>query len=81
MTQFRHIVFMQEPESGSIPDQFLSGEISSSEIVDYLAQWDFGEGEISDTPGNGTSDSTERVGDYLLSWNSRLWYVGLSAIE
>lgn len=78
--QYCNIVFIQEPDG--MVTKFFENEIDSEEMVDYLAQWDFGgESEHSlnltnDEPW-GTDDDCENVGDYILSYNTRLWYVGL----
>lgn len=51
--------------------------------VEYLALWDTGDGGDTGNPApaRGTLDSWAEVGDYALSWNERMGYVGLERIE
>lgn len=79
MTQYSHIVFMQDSEGHDVIDRMDTE--SPEEIVDYLAQWDYGDDyDVRDTPSAGEWDDTMVVGEYLLTWNSRLGYVGLERI-
>lgn len=59
-------------------------QISSSEdeivILEYLKQWDYGkdsEYDLSDTILAGTKDTVKYYGEYVLSYNTALDYVGL----
>lgn len=46
--------------------------------IDYLAQWDDGSNEdIHDGIGAGPADDIHEHGDYVLTWNLGLGYVGL----
>lgn len=77
---YANIVFMQEPEADSIAAQWLGneGNISDSDLVEYLAQWDYGErDDISDRAPWGTADDTFKLDGYVVSYNRALNYVGL----
>ena len=80
MQQYCNIVFIQERDE--MVDKFLSGEIDSISIVNYLGQWDNGpESEhdlsLSKEEPWGSTDYVERVEEYILTYNTRLWYAGL----
>jgi len=56
------------------------------DVVDYLAQWDYGEettqaalenGYVYDEPGEGTNDRVMMSGDYALVVNPHVGYVSL----
>lgn len=59
-------------------------EESVNNALDYLLQWDYGDGEVSDQSSAGSSDWRETVtrGDrtYLLTYNVGLGYIGLEEI-
>ena len=53
------------------------------ESVDYLSQWDYGkesEYDLMDNPPYGTSDYTEQIEEYVLSYNLGLGYMALCRI-
>ena len=53
------------------------------ESIDYLSQWDYGkesEYDLMDNPPYGTSDYTEQIEEYVLSYNLRLGYMALCRI-
>lgn len=71
------VVFMQGEEYSDIADMGLD------EMVDYLSQWDYGdETDAAHTHEHehlwGSADAVTVVGEYVLSQNHRLGYVGLS---
>ncbi len=49
-------------------------------VIDYLAQWDMGEGEFTKGKPWGSSDRLYRHGDYILTWNRGLSYISLNRI-
>ncbi len=84
--EYCSIVFMHdyEDESGLIP-RFFDNEITESEMIDYLAQWDCGaESEYLKVPTDetpwGLKDNTFPHEDYILAWNTGLAYVSLTRI-
>jgi hypothetical protein len=91
MTRYAHIVFMQgddydEWEAIMYPDRepgYLPLPRGHDAAVEYLAQWDNGdEAEVWDTDTDngkpwGTADYTYEQGEYVMSWNPPLGYVGL----
>ena len=73
---FQRIVFLQGDEAIE-PINILNNE-GKDAAINYLAQWDMGDrGEVMDELAAGSSDSTYEAGDYLLSWNTGLEYIGL----
>lgn len=75
---YQHVVFMQGEEAG---EAFKMLNSSGEEaVIDYLAQWDYGEGEIAGMTGAGRNDDTYRSGKYLLSWNENFDYIGLEKV-
>lgn len=49
----------------------------TAETVEYLTQWETGEGEIRDETAAGSADDFATVGNYRLTWNLGLSYIGL----
>ena len=50
-------------------------------VIDYLAQWHYpGEHMTRDEPGAGRSDTVYTSGDYILTYNQGLEYVGLEYV-
>ena len=82
------IVFVQDDEADE-PLNILrdNGEEAT---IEYLAQWDYGDetqfasevnGHTYSSPADcaGTHDTVSIVGDYALTYNLRIGYVGLCA--
>lgn len=78
MKSYQSIVFMQGEESDKVL-RLLDGE-GIAAAIDYLSQWDMGDGETSDKPSRGTHDNYKQVGDFLLTWNEGLGYIGLERV-
>lgn len=77
--QYQRIVFMQGDEADE-PLRILD-EQGEESAIEYLSQWDYGEGEVFDDPSSGTDDDVYETGDgYRLSYNTRLGYIGLESI-
>ena len=91
-TRYARIVFLQGEEADEVLDKLERWEGGNSVVyhghtdetvaaaVEHLAQWDFGdesEHDVHDEPAAGPHDRTETVGDYVMSWNLGLSYVGL----
>ena len=79
-----NVVFLQGDEADR-PLRIL-GELGHVDVVDYLAQWDYGEettqaalenGYVYDEPGQGTNDRVMMSGDYALVVNPHVGYVSL----
>jgi hypothetical protein len=89
MVQYANIVFMQGDEGRELVDSLCQVEgvvahgataESITQTIEYLAQWDFGtesEYDIREEIGAGTHDTTVEEGEYVLTWNLGLGYVGL----
>lgn len=90
MTKYANIVFMQDEEGREVVDKLchVDGGVvaygptdqSITEAIAYLAQWDYGtesEHDIREDIGAGTHDTTVEEGEYVLTWNLGLGYVGL----
>ena len=74
--RYERIVFMQ----GEDADEALAilDEQGRCAAIDYLCQWDCGDGgDIHDEPGNGSSDHVYRKDGYRLSYNPAIGYIGL----
>lgn len=77
--KYQEIIFAQSDDADE-PLQILNDD-GPAAAVDYLAQWDNGDdGEVRDEMSAGSSDGTEEVGEYLLTYNTRLGYIGLERI-
>lgn len=74
--KYREIIFLQcleqDPELQTMLD-----ERNEPAMLEYLKQWDYGEGEIRDKASHGTDDYTYFDEGYLLSYNPGLGYIGL----
>ena len=74
------IVFLQNSQDAEEPLQILENQ-GEEAAIKYLSQWDYG-GENEHSPTEdapwGSSDKTFEQGDYVLSWNSGLGYIGLA---
>ena len=74
------IVFLQGEEAYEALD--LLDREGEAAAMSHLTQWDFG-GESEHSPTThpwGTADATFRDGEYVLSYNTRLGYIGLCRI-
>lgn len=81
MKKYASIVFMQGDEANE-PLAILD-EKGPKEAINFLAQWDFGtesEHDVRENIGNGTYDHIARFGDFILTWNRSLNYIGLTRI-
>ena len=77
--KYANIVFVRDSEADE-PLEILNN-LGVGAAVEYLAQWDFNEyWDISDGPGMGTSDRSAEHNGYLLTYNTRLGYIGLEKI-
>lgn len=75
--KYYEIVFLQG-EHAEEPLKILDDK-GEDAAVKYLAQWDYG-AEMEHTPEEqpwGADDETFEKDDYVMSWNSRLGYIGL----
>lgn len=77
--QFARIVFMQGEEAIEALDLWNYDE---EKALDYLCQWDNGidSEEVFDYPSAGQSDYWKDVGNYRITWNNRIGYIGLERI-
>lgn len=80
MKQYVEIAFFQGDDAEE-PLAILE-ERGEQACLDYCADWDYGDSAYaSDTPPWGTDDDLYRDGDYILSYNARIGYVGLCRVE
>lgn len=80
MRRYFQIVFMQGDEAAEVlPIIEHQGELAA---IDFLSQWDFGpESQHTAEPAPwGSGDRLYRSGQYILSYNTRLGYVGLCRV-
>ena len=80
MATYQSIVFIQGDEANE-PLDILDRD-GTAAAVEYLKQWDYGDSpEPQKSSSAGTSDWQERHGDYLLTWNARVGYIGLERVR
>lgn len=80
MIAYRHIVFMQGEEAYEVLD--LLHEEGVEACIDHLAEWDNGDGEVSENPPWGTRDELQYGRDgYVLSYNTYVGSVSLTCEE
>lgn len=87
---FARIVFMDGDEGREVVDRLcrVDGVVAYGatretveHAIDYLSQWDYGdEQELVEMLSHGTLDDVVEHGDYILSWNLGLGYVGLERV-
>ena len=77
--QYRSIVFVQGDEAKHPLD--LLGD-DHDKALDYLLQWDYGDGEIYNVPPWGKSDTIlyQCQEKYVISYNRHLDYISLTEI-
>ena len=75
---FQRIVFAQGDDAIE-PLEILDNQ-GDDAAIEYLSQWDTGEGQVSEKPSNGSSDYVVEKDGYRLSYNLRLGYIGLERI-
>jgi len=74
---YQQIVFAQGDDAVEPLEILNNGEDAA---IEYLSQWDCGEGEISEKPSSGNSDYVIEKDGYRLTYNLRLGYIGLERI-
>ena len=75
---YQNIVFMQGHEVNAVMDILENqGEM---DCIEYLLQWDFGEGLMEEKQPWGESDKLFLHHDLVLSWNSAIPYISLTRI-
>jgi hypothetical protein len=80
MTTYFEIIFLQG-DAAREPLALLD-EQGEGAAIDHLARWDFGH-ESEHSPSFkpwGVCDNVYRQGEYVLSYNTRLEYIGLCRI-
>lgn len=88
VVRYVRVIFLDSDEGREVVDKLANvedgyivhgaTEESITEAIAYLSQWDdHDDRETWERPSHGTADDTTEVGDYLLSWNTGLGYVGL----
>jgi len=87
--KYADIVFMQGDEGREVVDKLCNVEgvvahgataESITATIAHLSQWDFGdesEHTLREDIGAGFDDRVVEEGDYVLSWNLGIGYVGL----
>ena len=75
---YREVFFLQDYEATEAMK--ILRKYGESFAVEYLAQWDYGEGEIVEGPTWGTMDTVYYSEDdprYILNYNQAVGYIGL----
>lgn len=75
---YRSIVFAQGDDAVE-PLRIL--EDGPDAAIEYLAQWESEPRAFSEKSFAGSRDSVYRKGNLVLSWNTRLGYIGLEREE
>ena len=80
MKKYMEIVFIQNEEAET-PLKILE-EQGEDAAMNYLRQWDYGDddGEFYDRNPGGSGDSAYRKGNYVMTYNTSLGYIGLCKI-
>ena len=80
MKKYMEIVFIQNEEAET-PLKILE-EQGEDAAMNYLRQWDYGDddGEIYYRNPGGSGDSAYRKGNFVMSYNTSLGYIGLCKI-
>jgi len=77
---YANIVFMQSSQDTAEPLRILE-EQGEHAALEYLKQWDYGDSyEENNEPCAGTDDTIYREGPYIMSYNTRLEYIGLERV-
>ena len=78
---YLNIVFMQPDSADADEPLRILDEMGEHAALEYLTQWDYGDAyEENDESQAGRDDTIYREGDYLMSYNTRLGYIGLERI-
>lgn len=79
--KYKEIVFLQGEEAYE-PLNIIDEEGEGEAILNYLLQWNYGEAEEKETHTRpwGTDDTLIKHGNYVISYNDRLNYIGLIEI-
>ena len=76
MDKYENVVFLQGEEAEE-PLRILNDE-GEDAALEYLMQWhDVGNHEGTDELNHSENDNVYEVGNYIMSWNNRLGYIGL----
>lgn len=75
--KYKNIIFLQGDSANEALD--ILDDSGKMAAIDYLSQWDYGDhDDIRDDLGAGSSDRIFEHGEYILTYNLRLGYIGLS---
>jgi len=78
------IIFLHDYQDESVKEFINDMHYSDiqKKAVEYLSKWDAGAFDNCTTESaHGTDDDTEIIGNYLISWNSGLGYIGLERLD
>jgi len=75
--KYREIVFFQDEAASPILRMLTEDQ---EKAFEYMEEWDFGEGEESDEPIWGSADCHAYHGDYVISYNRHIGYIGLTHV-
>ncbi len=75
--KFQRIVFLQGDEADKVLTMWNEDH---HKALEYMLQWDNGDGDIENFPSAGTSDFTKDIGEYRITYNHRLEYIGLERL-
>ena len=91
LVTYRSVVFLSGDDATECLTEFLDiedgyiihglTEESADAALDYLMQWEYGEGELTTWEPWGTSDEVlvmDETRGYVISWNSGLGYIALT---
>lgn len=78
MTKYRQIVFMQEHEADEAMK--ILDEVGKQAALEYLLQWDYGEGDERLTSSAGKNDYLYKKDNYVMSYNLGIPYIGLEEV-
>ena len=78
MAEYRQIVFMQGDDADETMQ--ILDEHGKKAALDHLLQWDNGDGDVRSTSSAGSNDYIYKHGNYIMSYNLGLPYIGLEEV-
>lgn len=75
--KFQRIVFFQGDEADEVLNMWNEDH---NKALEYMLQWDNGDGDIEQFASAGQCDFTKDIGEYRVTYNHRLEYIGLERI-
>jgi hypothetical protein len=77
--KYEDIIFLHQDSEESHEALAILEDCGEHETMEFLKQWDYGDCPVEERPDapRGTDDTNYQEGDYIMSYNTRLGYIGL----